>query len=151
MPTRTKNAEMSKIVSNSEIHLDHCLCESRGFKIGKSHHRRCSVKTVFLNILQNRQKKTCVRVCNSFLKNKVKITRSNLSKRDVYTETLTQVFSVNFEKSYEYDYSASLPLTQCQIKSLLFRVQLCLLSLTSFLCYTKIIMTTREEHDKVVN
>ena len=43
-------------------------------------------------------------------KNKVKITRSNLSKRDAYTETLTQVFSVNFEKNYEHDYSARLPL-----------------------------------------
>ena len=53
MTTRTKNAEMSKIVSNSEIHLHHCLCESRGFKIGKSKHRRCSVKKVFLKILEN--------------------------------------------------------------------------------------------------
>ena len=44
MPTRTKSVEMRKIVSNSEIHLHHCLCESRGFKIGKSNHRRCSVK-----------------------------------------------------------------------------------------------------------
>ena len=35
---------MSKRVSNSEIHLHHCLCESRGFEIGKSNHRRCSVK-----------------------------------------------------------------------------------------------------------
>ena len=45
MLTRTKNAEMSKRVSNSEIHLHHCLCESRGFEIGKSNHRRCSVKS----------------------------------------------------------------------------------------------------------
>ena len=29
-----------------------------------------------------------------------------LSKRDAYTETLTHVFSVNFEKNYERDYSA---------------------------------------------
>ena len=36
MSTRTKNVEMRKIMSNSEIHLHHCLCESRGFKIGKS-------------------------------------------------------------------------------------------------------------------
>ena len=57
---------MSKIVSNSEIHLDHCLCESRGFKIGKSNHRRCSVKKVFLKILQNWQKRTCVRVRHWF-------------------------------------------------------------------------------------
>ena len=47
---------------------------------------------------------------NAFKKNKVKITRSNLSKRDAYTETLTQVFSVNFEKKCERDYSARLPL-----------------------------------------
>ena len=58
MPTRTKNAEMSKIVSNSEIHLHHCLCESSGFKIGKSNHQRCSVKKVYLKILQNWQKST---------------------------------------------------------------------------------------------
>ena len=32
MLTRTKNAEMSKRVSNSEIHLHHCLCESKGFE-----------------------------------------------------------------------------------------------------------------------
>ena len=44
MPAKTKIVEMSKIVSNSEIHLHHCLCESRGFKIGKSNHRRYSVK-----------------------------------------------------------------------------------------------------------
>ena len=66
MLTRTKNAEMSKRVSNSEIHLHHCLCESRGFKIGKSNHRRCSVKKVFLKILQNWQKRTCVRVRHWF-------------------------------------------------------------------------------------
>ena len=53
-----------------------------------------------------------VAACNNFFlkKNKIKITRSNLSKRDAYTEILTQVFSVNFEKSYEHDYSARLPL-----------------------------------------
>ena len=44
MPTRTKSVEMSKIVSNSEIHLHHWLCESSGFKIGRSNHRRCSIK-----------------------------------------------------------------------------------------------------------
>ena len=53
MPTTTKNAKTSKIVSNSEIHLHHCLCESSGFKIGKSNHQRCSVKKVYLKILQN--------------------------------------------------------------------------------------------------
>ena len=46
----------------------------------------------------------------AFKKNKVKITRSNLSKRDAYMETLTQVFSVYFEKKYEHDYSARLTL-----------------------------------------
>ena len=64
--TRTNSAEMSKIVSNSEIHLHHCLCESRGFKIGRSNHRRCSVKKVFLKILQNWQKITCLRVLHGF-------------------------------------------------------------------------------------
>ena len=44
----------------------------------------------------------------AFKKNK--ITRSTLSKRDAYTETLTQFFSVNFEKKYEHDYSARPPL-----------------------------------------
>ena len=53
MPTRTKSVEMSKIVSNSEIHLHHYLCESSVFKIGRSNHQRCSVKKVFLKILQN--------------------------------------------------------------------------------------------------
>ena len=43
-------------------------------------------------------------------KNKVTITRSSLSKRDAYTETLTQVFSINFEENYEHDYTAGLPL-----------------------------------------
>ena len=59
----------------------------------------------------------------AFKKNKVKITRSNLSKRDAYTETLTQVFSVNFEKNYKHGCSARLR----QIKSLLFIIQLCFL------------------------
>ena len=64
-----------------------------------------------------------VAACNSFLKkNKVKITRSNLSKRDAYIETLTQVFSVNFEKKIMNTTVLRLPLTQCQIKSLLFRI-----------------------------
>ena len=62
MPTRTKYPEMNKIVSNSEIHLHHCLCESRGFKIGKNNHRRCSVKKVLLKVFQHWQKRTCVRV-----------------------------------------------------------------------------------------
>ena len=44
MLTRTKSAEMNKIVTNSEIHFHHCLCESRGFKTGRSSQRRCSIK-----------------------------------------------------------------------------------------------------------
>ena len=56
--TRTKSIEMSKIVSNSEIHLHHCLCEFRGFKIGRSNHRMCSVKKVFFKILQIWEKNT---------------------------------------------------------------------------------------------
>ena len=66
MPTRTKIVEISKIVSNSEIRLHHCLCKSRGFKIGRSYHRRCSIKQVFLKILENLQKNTCVRVRHGF-------------------------------------------------------------------------------------
>ena len=46
----------------------------------------------------------------AFKKSKVKITQSNLSKRDAYTKSLIQLFSVNFEKNYENDYSARLPL-----------------------------------------
>ena len=56
MPTRTKSVEMRKIVSNSEIHLHHCLCESRGFKTGRSNHRRCSVKNVFLKFCKIEKK-----------------------------------------------------------------------------------------------
>ena len=57
---------MSKILGNSEIHLHHCLCESRGLNTVKSNQRRCSVKRVFLKILQNLQKRTCVRVRHCF-------------------------------------------------------------------------------------
>ena len=39
-----------------------------------------------------------VAACISFKKNKVKITWLNFSKKDAYTKTFTQVFSVNFEK-----------------------------------------------------
>ena len=53
MPTRTKSVEKSKIVSKSEIHLRLCLCESRGFKIGRNNHQGCSIKKVLLKILQN--------------------------------------------------------------------------------------------------
>ena len=53
MPTRTNSVEMNKIVTNSEIHLHYCLCESRGFKTGRSSHQGCSIKKVFLKLLQN--------------------------------------------------------------------------------------------------
>ena len=36
--------ELNKIVTNSEIHLYHCLCEPRSFKTGRSNHLRCSIK-----------------------------------------------------------------------------------------------------------
>ena len=61
MPTRTKSVEMNKIVSNSEIHLHHCLCKSRAFKFGRSSHRRRSIKKVFLKTLQNWQENHRVR------------------------------------------------------------------------------------------
>ena len=53
---------MSNIVSNSESHLHHCLCESRGFKIGKSNQRRCSVKK---GVLENFGKLTEKDLCPS--------------------------------------------------------------------------------------
>ena len=77
MPTIAKSVEMSKIVMNSEIHLHHCLCEFSGFKTGKSNHRRCSVKNVFLKILQNWQKRTCVWVRHGFST----VTFTKLSKK----------------------------------------------------------------------
>ena len=53
MPTRTKSVEMNQIVTNSEIHLHHFLCESRDFKIGRSSRLRCSLKKVqtFMRLL----------------------------------------------------------------------------------------------------
>ena len=45
--------------------MHNCLCESRDFKIARSSHRRCSIKKVFLKILQNWQEITCAGV--SFL------------------------------------------------------------------------------------
>ena len=67
------------------------LCQSLFFsKVAgrKSSHRRCSVKKMFLNILQNSQEKTCARV--SFL---IKLQAScNFIKK----ETPTQVFSCEF-------------------------------------------------------
>ena len=52
MPTRTKSVEINKILTNSEIRLHHCLCESSCFKTGRNSHRRCSIKKLFLKILQ---------------------------------------------------------------------------------------------------
>ena len=59
MPTRTKNVEMKYIVTDLEIHLHNCFCESRGFKVGRSSHRRSSIKKMFLKISQNWQENTC--------------------------------------------------------------------------------------------
>ena len=66
MPTRTKSVEMNKVVTNSEIYLHHFLCKTRGFKIGRSSHRRRLIKKVFLKLLQNLQENICVRVRHSF-------------------------------------------------------------------------------------
>ena len=59
MATRTKNVGMKQIVTNLEIHLHYGLCESSGFKIGKSNHQRCSMKKMFLKISKNWQENTC--------------------------------------------------------------------------------------------
>ena len=58
----------------------------------------------------------------AFKKNKVKITRSTLSKRDPYTETFTQVLTVNFEKILWTRLFCKTASERCQIKSLLFRI-----------------------------
>ena len=58
--TRTKNDEMNQSVTNSNIHLYHCLCVSKGFIIARSSHQRCSIKKVLLKISQNWQENTCV-------------------------------------------------------------------------------------------
>ena len=50
-------------MTNLEIDLHNCLCESRGFKIARSSHQRSSIKKVFLTLLQNRQEITCDGVC----------------------------------------------------------------------------------------
>ena len=63
MPSRTKSVEINQIVTNSEIHLHQCLCESRGFKIGRRSHRRCSIKKIQISLKW--QENTCVGV--SFL------------------------------------------------------------------------------------
>ena len=67
MPTRTKSVEMSKIVISSEIHLHHCLCESRGFKLGRSNHRRCLVKKMFLKFGKIGRKAPVSESCTGFL------------------------------------------------------------------------------------
>ena len=66
MPTRTKSAEINKILTNSEIRLHHCFCESSCFKTGRNSHRRYSIKKLFLKILQNWQENICVRVRHRF-------------------------------------------------------------------------------------
>ena len=59
--------------------------------LDKSSHRKCSVKMILLEILQNSQENPCARV--SFLK---KLQTSGLQL--YLKETLVQVFSVNFAK-----------------------------------------------------
>ena len=54
MLTRTKNAEMSKRVSNSEIHLHHCLCESKGFE------KKVQKKRVLENFAKLTEKTLCL-------------------------------------------------------------------------------------------
>ena len=69
MPTKTKNAERNKFVSNSEIHLDHCLCESRGFKIAKKQPPEVfSKKTVLENFTKLTEKDPKILILSSFLK-----------------------------------------------------------------------------------
>ena len=47
-------------MTNLEIHLHNCLCKSRGFKVGRSSHRRFSIKKkMFFKISQNWQENTC--------------------------------------------------------------------------------------------
>ena len=62
MPTRTKNVKMNQAVTNTEIYLHSCLCESRGIKVGRSSHRRCSIKT---GVLKNFAKLTGKHLCQS--------------------------------------------------------------------------------------
>ena len=64
--------------------------------------RRCSVKTVFLDILQNSQENTCARV--SFLI-KLQTEAWNFTKK----ETLAQGFSVNFAKFLRIPFSRNPP------------------------------------------
>ena len=45
-PPRPKNVERNLIVTNSEIHLHHF--EYRGFKVGRSSHRKSSTRKVFV-------------------------------------------------------------------------------------------------------
>ena len=60
MPTGTKSVEMNKIVTNSEMHLHHCLCESRGFNWKKQAPEAFNKTSVsepdagfFLSVLRN--------------------------------------------------------------------------------------------------
>ena len=50
MTTGTRNVAMNYVVTNWKIHY---LCESVGFKIKRSSHRKSSIKKVFLKFLQN--------------------------------------------------------------------------------------------------
>ena len=60
IPTRTKSAKINRILTNSEIRLHHCLCESSCFKAGRNSQQRCSVKKLLLKILQNWQENISV-------------------------------------------------------------------------------------------
>ena len=62
MLVKNKHKNVSRMLRWSEMN---CLCESRGFKTARSSHRRCSVKKLFLKILQNWQEIACEEV--SFL------------------------------------------------------------------------------------
>ena len=81
----------------------------------------------------------------AYEKAKVKDTRqSTLSKRDVYTETLTQVLSCRFWKSYEHEFE-HLCETASEImskKEFVIWNLVMFSSLKSVLCYTKLMVIT---------
>ena len=64
MATKTEDVEIVKIVTFSEIHLYHCLCEVRGFKIVR---RSCRKKEEFnkKGVLKNFEKLTEKHLCLS--------------------------------------------------------------------------------------
>ena len=80
MPTRTESAEMNKIVTNSEIHLRHYLCQPRGFK-NKYPPEVFNKKGVLLNTF--------------FIENFTKLTGKHLRPSP------TQVFSWQFFEIFE--------------------------------------------------